>query len=187
MVTCDLKSLIGNGDALIIIPPFAGINRPSLGVHLLQASAEVSGFRVKVFYANLALAQVIGETNYEAINQLPTGVLLGERFFSAAAYGLPPLGRNASIIEEALSTCNISDKVDLSPQTLHALETRIHDWVEMIAKEIAQCDFPVFGCSTTFEQTSASIAILNRIKIASPNKIVILGGANAENECRLCV
>jgi len=39
---CDrVFELLGpEADAILIVPPFADIRRPSLGVHLLQACAE---------------------------------------------------------------------------------------------------------------------------------------------------
>ena len=48
-------------DALLIVPPFADLYHASLGVHLLQAVAEKAGLQVRVLYANLLFAAVIGE------------------------------------------------------------------------------------------------------------------------------
>ena len=59
------------GDALIIVPPFAALERPALGPHLLQACAKAAGFEVRILYANLLLAAEIGElagANEAAIN-----------------------------------------------------------------------------------------------------------------------
>lgn len=35
-----------DSDAVLIVPPFADLYRPSLGVHLLQAAAEKTGLRL---------------------------------------------------------------------------------------------------------------------------------------------
>jgi hypothetical protein len=82
---------IDSSDALIIVPPFALLNAPALGVHILQACAREAGFQVRVLYANLILAAVIGVDNYNPLCR-QSHALIGERFFAASAYDLPPLG-----------------------------------------------------------------------------------------------
>ena len=176
----DLRALIGAGDALIVIPPFAGIDRPSLAAHLLQGCAARAGFRVPVLYANLALAAAIGDTNYEAICYAPTSALLGERFFSRSAYGLPAFGRYDPVIETTVN--EVADQVQISPDSFRELERGVDEWIDFVGDAIASAGFPVVGCSTTFEQTAASLALLNHVKRRVPSVITILGGANCEGE-----
>jgi ribosomal peptide maturation radical SAM protein 1 len=180
MGTPDLHGLLGEGDALIVVPPFAGLDRPSLAAHTLQACGAAAGFRVRVFYANLVLAATIGDTTYQAICYAPTSELLGERFFARSAYGVPPLGRDDKIIGAAITS--LSGKVDLGPEEIRAIEERVAQWADEIAAAIATLGFPVIGFTTTFEQTAASVALLNRIKSLAPSKIALLGGANCEGE-----
>ena len=94
-----LGSVLPDGDALIIVPPFAGLDRPSIGVHVLQGCAAERQLRVGVLYANLFLAAEIGELNYQAICYGASGALLGERFFAAAAYGIAPFGRDTAYLQ----------------------------------------------------------------------------------------
>src|SRR6185369_17014613 len=72
--------------ALIIVPPFAGLDKPALGAHLLQACARQAGFQVSVLYASLSLGAEIGEAAYTTIAYSPTQQLVGERLFANAAY-----------------------------------------------------------------------------------------------------
>jgi len=176
----DLQALLGEGDCLIVVPPFAGLDRPSLAAHTLQACAAQAGFQTRVLYANLLLAATIGDTTYQATCYAPTSALLGERFFARSAYRVPPLGRNDPIIGAAIT--NFSGKVDLSPEDIRALEARITEWADEIAATIAALGFPIIGFTTTFEQTAASVALLNRIKAVAPSTIALLGGANCEGE-----
>jgi ribosomal peptide maturation radical SAM protein 1 len=176
----NLRELFGNADALLVIPPFAGLDRPSLAAHVLQACAARAGFRVRVLYANLALAQELGETVYQAICYAPTSALLGERCFVRAAYGGPPLGGDNMVIEGAIS--GLSGQAKISRQDIEAAERSIPAWVERMAAAIAGAAIRVVGCSTTFEQTAASVALLNRLKILAPDTIILLGGANCEGE-----
>ncbi|HXH38978.1 MAG TPA: RiPP maturation radical SAM C-methyltransferase [Thermoanaerobaculia bacterium] len=179
--TLDVPSLAGGADALIIVPPFAGVDRPSLAAHTLQACARQAGFRVSVLYANLAFARHIGDSNYEGICFGDTTSLLGERFFAAAAYGLPSFGRDDPAVKVALG--DLSSQVQLDPDIFRRLEAEVPAWCDQLVDDIIRSgSFPVIGCSSTFEQTSASMAILKRVKAAKPTVITILGGANCEGE-----
>ena len=176
----SVRALVGSGDALIVVPPFAGLDRPSLAAHTLQACAAREGFQVRVLYLNLALAARIGDHVYEGICFAATSALLGERFFARTAYGVPALGRDHPAIETTIN--DITGKAEVSPDTIRRLEEGIGDWVEEASDAIMEMGFPIVGFSTTFEQTAASVAFLNRIKERSPSTITLLGGANCEGE-----
>jgi len=171
---------VGGGDALIVIPPFAGLDRPSLAAHTLQACAAKAGFKVRILYANLLLAREIGDSFYTAVCYASTSSLLGERFFARSAYGVPQLGHDDPIIEAAIT--GVSGKVNVTPEEIRALESRMTVWIDDLAAAIVDLGFPIVGFSTTFEQTAASVAFLNRVKTLSPETITLLGGANCEGE-----
>ncbi|NJN68543.1 MAG: RiPP maturation radical SAM protein 1 [Chloroflexaceae bacterium] len=193
------SSLLRDGEVLIIVPPFAKLNSPSLGAHLLQACAREAGFEVHLFYANLSLAATIGQQHYTAICNSSRQVLLGERFFAASAYELPPLGHAPErMVDPAAMLGAAPDDADptmvrvlasINRSALHIrlsrlkqLETRAAPWADDVAlavKEHAHA-FKVVGCTTTFEQTAASIALLKRVKRQCPQIITIIGGANCE-------
>lgn len=178
----DLSS-IGSGCALIIVPPFAGLRWPSLGVHLLEACAARAGFGVRVLYANLALAAAIGEETYEAIGCFGRDAdeLIGERFFAAAAYGRPALALPADgSDDERFAGALTKFGMKCSLAELRTLEARARLWVEELADRIAALSFPIVGATTTFEQTSSAIALLAAVKRRRPQTITILGGGNCE-------
>jgi hypothetical protein len=88
----SFELLGAESDAVVIVPPFSDLHRPSLGVHLLQAAAERAGLRVRVLYANLLFAALGGEDAYKKISSGRYGWMWGERIFAAAAVGQPPPG-----------------------------------------------------------------------------------------------
>jgi ribosomal peptide maturation radical SAM protein 1 len=182
MRSFDFRPLLAGGDALLIIPPFAGFDRPALGPHLVQACARAAGFDVRLLYANLLLAAEIGETNYIAIGYAPMAQFTGERFFAAAAYGVPPLGRDrvADQWREHGGARGLYPSLD--PEQVRRLEAGAAGWIDDLAAALAGLDFPVVGCSTTFYQTAASIALLRRLKRLRPDLVTVLGGANCEGE-----
>ena len=183
MPTPDPNSLLRDGDALIIVPPFAGLDRPSLAAHVLQACAAAAGVRVRVLYANLLLAAEIGELNYEAVCYSPSGALLGERFFASAAYGIPPFGHDTAYKNYFdNSPDRYDDEVTLDLADLQRLEPEMRKWLDAVAGAAAARGYKVVGCTTTFEQTAASVALLNRVKQLSPETVTIIGGANCDGE-----
>ena len=176
----QVASSILGGDAVIVVPPFGGLDRPSLAAHLLQACAARVGVRVSVFYANLLLAAQIGESPYSAVCYAPCSALLGERFFAAAAYGVPLLGRDEGT--DPGHFVRSADDKEAGPtlDELRVMAEGAERWADLVAEAVTAKAFAVVGCTTTFEQTAASLAVLTRVKERRPETLTILGGANCE-------
>jgi ribosomal peptide maturation radical SAM protein 1 len=175
------KHLLRSGDGLIIVPPFAGLDRPSLAAHVLQACAKETGASISVFYANLALAALIGRENYDAICYGSTTALAGERLFARAAYGTPALGHDAADFLKSCAQAGGEAHV-VRGEALEAIERQAFEWTQSVALALSSLDYKIAGCTTTFEQTCASVALLGRLKARRPQTVTVLGGANCEGE-----
>ena len=149
-----VRPLLTGGDALLILPPFAGYERPSLGLHVLKAVAHAQGLKVDILYANAHFAGVFTEDRYTSVCYAPTGVLSGEKVFAPMAFP----GKVPSFND---------------PET----ERLAAEWIEGIAVFLASLDYPVIGCNTMFEQLTCSLAILDAVKRIRPDVTTILGGA----------
>lgn len=181
MLPTDLAKHLPEADALIIVPPFAGIDRPSLGAHVLQACAREKGFEVRILYANLLLAAKIGELDYEAICFASTSNLLGERYFAHAAYDVSPGVYRGDRKKSDRPLRNPQNHVPpVGWEKFAEWASAAGDWAQALAEKLTQCRFPVIGCTSTFEQTAASISLLKRIKALRPDIITVMGGANCE-------
>jgi ribosomal peptide maturation radical SAM protein 1 len=187
--------LLRPGEAVIIVPPIAMLRSPSLAAHVLQACARTAGFRVSVLYANLTLAAAIGQKDYDLLSGVQVNALLGERLFTASAYGLPPLGHEPEKMLDVSMMLGVPpDRLDprlaalLRPSLpfelakLRRFEAIAKNWVDEMAAFVAGRNFKVVGCTTNFAETTASVALLNRIKQLSPQTITIIGGANCAGE-----
>src|SRR5688572_13914187 len=141
---------------VLIVPPFHWINRPHLGVHLLQGIARRAGVEAKVIYANILFASHIGQGAYDAITNMNYWMFAGERLFARAAYGLPPLGRDAGahlgtslerlrVVHEAAGK-----RFSVTLGDFQRLEAMVESWVESLAQSLGGSD--VVGCSSSFEQ-----------------------------------
>ena len=189
-----LSEQLHDADVLLIVPPFHPLKYPSLAVHLLQACGRKAGFVVRVLYANLLLASVIGEETYAKICDAPAEAFVGERFFARSAFGLPSLGRRASQMFEpdwvigprkdwvVRPDFECSDCKPITLQELRSLERYTDGYVDSVGRAVTERGYRIVGCTTSFEQRAASVALLNRIKTLSPETITILGGANCEGE-----
>ena len=179
---------VRTADALIIVPPWGDFTVPSLGVHTLQASSRQRGLSVSVFYASVVFARQFGAKLYSALAQSAPTLLLGERVFSAAAFGLPHLGtgqeglqrfltpsrdQQSSIYENEFDPC-------LTYDLLGQMSQYAHSFCDEVCRYVLSLRPRVVGCTSTFQQTAASVAILRRIKLADPKIVTVIGGANCD-------
>ena len=181
LFSAQMRSRLDKADAIIVVPPFAGTDRPCLAAHLLQACARYLGANVGVVYANLMLAREIGESAYSEICYAPTCLLIGERFFAGLAFDTDSFGADfyrESHPNHAGSKLNFNIPI----HEIRALQRTAVDWVEQLADDICACRVPIVGSTTTFEQTAASAAIFRAIKSQSAQCITLLGGANCEGK-----
>ena len=169
-------------DVVLVVPPFAGLDRPALGPHLLQAVARAADFDVTVFYANLRFARVLGESLYHRICYGTSTRLAGERVFAPLAYGVAK-SRSESPGGEAHSRRHIGERQStVSREEVEHASTVATAWLPDVVAEILALGSDIAGCSTTFEQTAASVALLQRLKHSRPKMVTLLGGANCEGE-----
>jgi ribosomal peptide maturation radical SAM protein 1 len=184
MVVID--ALLRPATIVLIVPPFHWSTRPAIGVHLLQAIARRAGVETQVLYANLSFAGRVGYRTYQTLATVQYGTFLGERLFARAAYGMPALGRDhgTALVSKLASLEALYRSTDphappLSLESLDRLERAVIPWVESLALALAGGP-TVVGCTSSFEQNAASIAILGAIKRHAPDTMTILGGANCE-------
>lgn len=178
----NITSFLKDGDVLLVVPPFACIDKPSLGMHVLQACAQQDGFTVNILYANLCYAQLIGEKLYQFIAYNTNPTFVGEKIFYRAAYGNAPCRCNDNkddinfFLKKKLS--EIDDEIVLP--SMIELQEKAEYWADCLSGAICQKNIMVVGCTSTFEQTAASLALFNRIKHIRPDIITIMGGANCQ-------
>jgi ribosomal peptide maturation radical SAM protein 1 len=174
-----LAPVLGDADALIIVPPFWALYTPSLGPHLLQAAAAGAGLKVSVFYADLALVEDMGEAAYcTMVAALDRRDLACERFFAHAAYGLPVLGNERDQFRDGWEHGAWDfdvPKMSWAELVRHAEYAAA--WSDAVAAGIAGQRYALVGCSVVTEQRSAAVALLSRVKRLNPNVVTAIGGA----------
>lgn len=177
-----LNSLLEPADALLIVPPFASIDRTCLAVHLLQSCARSIGFSVDIFYANLLMASIMGEANYYALYYSGLGrEMLGERLFCRTANGMPPFGENGLCALERRITQLKKKGVNVDVETIMKVEGELEDLCDAIALQISVKSYPVIGFTNAFDQISACIALIRSLR-KHTQSMCIMGGSNCLGE-----
>jgi ribosomal peptide maturation radical SAM protein 1 len=170
-------------DVVFVVAPFADINRPAIGVSLLQSEIRLLGFDSRIEYFNLSLAELIGCTLYQRIaNGFAPDLLLGEWFFADAVFG-DAIPHEDQYITKILSRFCASDEIFLTELSrVRALRNRfLNDCVARIVGLRPK----VVGFSTTFHQTCSCLALAKRLKAMANAPVIIFGGANCEGEMGL--
>ncbi len=171
-------------ETILIVPPVAWLDRPSLSAHILQGSAGGKE-KVSVFYACLAFAAWTGEVVNNSFACLSPRYLLSERLFAAKAYGgVPLLGKNAGEVYRRMIADHFLGEggYPLSLEALAFLAREISAWVDDLARFLVSRQPKVVACSTNFEQTAASVAILKAVKTLAPRIVTVIGGANCAGD-----
>lgn len=187
----NILSVQGNGEILILVPPFGSSIAPTLGPHIIQSFVKKTGYKTDILYLNILLSSILGIEFYESITYASFFWMLGERLFARSAYGLPPLGRSPELcLDEALSISGSKEThrklsfgtTEFDLETYKKIETICKSFMDEVIPVIAAMNYKIVGCTTMWEQTNCSIALLNGVKNIKPETITLIGGQKCEGE-----
>lgn len=159
----------------LVAMPWHAPHRPSLALGLLAALVrDRTAWRVTQYPAYLdwlatVHTQGVPTIEYERITNSPLWAGLGDWVFSPALY------------DEPASTQPYLDQLaarGVDPGAAPALREHAEPFVSDLADRILAAEPAVVGCSTTFVQTAASLALLRTIRQRAPEVVTVLGGAN---------
>jgi len=172
-----------SGDILLILPPFAAMNRPSLGLALLQQIAREEGLSCDIYFATLHLARALGEGAYFTVSERHNLDLLGERLFAPHAFPGIELDRAAFAAQPAAPREFYRHRLSSTGRNrLEDLEATIAAWLDEFRELIRHLDFRAFGLSTMFSQNLCCASLARIIKEERPDSLVLIGGANCDGD-----
>lgn len=170
---------------LFVCMPFAGIDRPALGVSLLKSILAREGQASEVAYLNLWYAEMIGAADYGWVGDVggsqecvPHTAMAGDWLFSQFHYG-PGALDGEGFIEEILRGPT-SRLAEAQIARIRALRATVARFIDRCLRTIRWDDYAIIGFTTTFEQNMASLALAARIKERYPHLVIVFGGANCE-------
>lgn len=165
---------------LLVSMPYAALDRPALGLGLLQARLREMGFRCDSRYLGFEFADFIGLEEYLWVwGELPYTAFAGDWTFTEALYGSRPQAdaeyvrrvlRGEWRLDEAAIARLLRVRAYSEPYLNHCMAT------------LPWQGYDVVGFTSTFEQNLASLAMARRVKTVWPRLTIVFGGANWEGE-----
>ncbi|MCP4152820.1 MAG: RiPP maturation radical SAM protein 1 [bacterium] len=185
-----IASMAGDGDILLMVPPYRSLHDICLGPHILQETARAKGYDVSILYLNILLASVIGVDTYEKIDNAPLHAMLGERMFARSAYDLPPLGKQVESVRDepravGWNKKNVRMFYEKLPFTLeesYRIEEICRAFISEAVSAIMSLNYKIIGCSAQTGQINSSIALIKGIKQQRPHWLTLIGGPCCEGE-----
>ncbi|WP_055714236.1 RiPP maturation radical SAM C-methyltransferase [Streptomyces torulosus] len=169
---------------LLLNMPWSPIDLPSLALGILKRSVDerVPGATCEVLHANLEFTDWITERTefaaedyeYFALSSYFLGC--GDWVFSSALYD-DPTWKTAEFTDVMTGKLRAS-RMRMSKQ-LHEI---VPEFVEEIARRVADLAPDVVGLTSTFQQNTAALAAARHIKRLSPGIVTVMGGANCDAE-----
>lgn len=163
---------------LLLSMPMGALERPALGLSLLKARLNETGFACDVRYMTFAFAEFIGQGEYQWMcYELPYTAFAGDWSFTHALYGERPEAEQAYVQEVLRDAWQLTDS-DIG-RVLH-IRSMVPHFLNHCMDAIPWQDYSMVGFTSTFEQNIASLALAKRIKQAYPKISTVFGGANWE-------
>lgn len=161
--------------------PYAAVERPSIGLGILQSALTSAGLTSEVVYANLRFAERVGLSRYKTVEFTPTDVFVGEWTFAGAAF--PEFAPDHAAYQRLadLDVCSALVGLEQAWETFWSLRHDAPAFIDELARDILRRRPRIVGAGSTFQQHCASLALLRRIRELDPSVVTLLGGANCES------
>jgi magnesium-protoporphyrin IX monomethyl ester (oxidative) cyclase len=164
----------------LVSMPYFGIERPSIALGILKACLERSGISSTALYANIWFAADIGLRDYESILRGPNEMMLAEWTFAESAF--PEKVENSYLAHVTdMARRQSGDAVaQRQADAMRAVRAQAGRFVDRMADHVLSLGPQIVGCSSVFQQNTASLALLRRIRALDPAVVTLMGGANCE-------
>ena len=170
-------------DVCLVSMPYAALERPSIALGLLTAELRGAGISVGARYASLDFAAWIGMHAYDGVLNSRTTLFIGEWTFAAAAFPEMSVVDDGYLAEIASEMAQgRAAALDTDPATLLlTLRGEAERFTNDLAGEIVALHPRIVGCTSTFQQHTASLALLRAIRARDDSIITMIGGTNCES------
>lgn len=174
-------------DVCLVSMPYTLLNQPSLALSLLKPALAGAGIPAACFYPCLEFAEEIGLDVYSFLFEAKQEFLVGEWTFAGAAF--PDFPADPEYLDVVLSA-SVSRGLQRRSgfgsedprEALWAAREAAPRLVERVARQVLELRPRIVGCTSTFTQHCASLALLRKVRELDPGVVTVLGGANCEGE-----
>ena len=168
-------------DICLVCMPESPLMVPPIALGLLHAILDRAGFAVKTLYANLWFAEFVGFERRTILrgarveDLLPDWVFAGSAFRDAAPLRIEYIER---LLERNWSLRKLGEAS--VTELLLALRHQAEQFIETAAERVLDYRPRIVGCTSTYQQHVASLAMLRRIRELAPEVVTMIGGGNCE-------
>lgn len=183
-------------DICLVSVPYFCMQRPSVALGLLKSGLVRDGLSTTVVYSNLDFARVIGPELYWFISNYCQVDLLGEWIFASEAFPQfhsPHRDDHDYFLLAYSKLKEITNDYELNlylkgrefAEFFMELRQKASVFIRETAQSILALQPRIIGCSSTFQEHCASLALLRQIHVLAPDVITMMGGANCEDSLGL--
>lgn len=172
-------------DVCLLSMPFPPLNQPSMALGILSAALRQGGISTAALYPCIWFAEEVGLDVYVFVGDSKQEFLVGEWIFAGAAF--PELEPDHDAYLQAVLAAPVSQglmrKSGFSGDPIGTLKRAREEataFIDRAARRVLALEPKIVGCTSTFMQHCASLAILRRIRELAPDVVTLLGGANCE-------
>lgn len=160
--------------------PMTAVERPSLALGLLKSLLARDGQQITLMYPNMWFLDFIGIEDYALLETcLPEEAMVDWIFAGVAFPDFAP-DQDAFLVQYfERNPFYGGTKSDLGHR-FRQLRARMGDFIEWVVEKVLALSPSVVGCTSTFQQHVASLAVLRRIRERAPAVVTLMGGANCE-------
>ncbi|MBY0279587.1 RiPP maturation radical SAM C-methyltransferase [Candidatus Binatia bacterium] len=168
-------------DVCLVNMPLASLSRPSIALGVLKPMLARAGIAARVLYANLWWVEYVGARHYATFLAPRTEECLIDWLFAGAAF--PDFAPDHDAFLDMLFINHpdlFGEGEPAGRALLLELRAQMPDFVDWTARRVLEHEPRIVGCTSTFQQHVASLALLRRIRELDPSVATLLGGANCE-------
>lgn len=179
-------------DVVLVRMPYSEVGQPSLALGLLKKSCSQAGVSAREVSAHLDFAEELGPALHNLLFASYPGTLIGEWTFAGALFPERQADDEA-YLRKVVEIFGLDSSIDWNylheayPYLDHAallreVRRRTPEFVRRTAERILALEPRIVGCTSTFQQHCASLALLREIKRLRPGIVTMIGGANCEGD-----
>ena len=141
-------------DIALVSMPFASPQRPSIGLGILKSALARQDISARVFHADLWWADIASLPLVATVGNLRVEAMMAEWVFSRAAF--PDFEPDE---DEYYKLVRLADSPTFR-EDIDFLRDRSAEFVDMTARALLAHGPKVIGCTSMFQQNTASLALL---------------------------
>ena len=159
-------------DVVLVNMPFAALERPSLALSLLKAILHREGISAEVRYPNLEVGELLGAHTYRMLDRLSLIDHILEWTFTPVAFPEHEIPEETFLPFIQLLPDHLLPSIEPRKgragvwQKLRRLRFEATGIVDGIAPSILADKPKIVGCTSTFQQHVASLALLSSAKLS---------------------